>query len=190
MAGLYLSFAMLAPAAVDFYFGNPDWQVFAVSSFAVGSICLATAAANRGINAPFSRRLGFLVVNLLWITLSVTGAIPFYMASLGLDMADALFESVSAVTTTGATVISRARFGPSRAAALALAAAMDRRNRHCRARPARAAVPEGRRLHRIQDGILRHVREALRALQHVFGAFFAIYIGLTQPAPFFTGSSA
>ncbi|MEM5472632.1 TrkH family potassium uptake protein [Hoeflea sp. AS60] len=106
MAGLYLSVAMLAPAAVDFYFGNPDWQVFAVSSFSVGAICLASATANRGVNAPFSRRLGFLVVNLLWITLSVTGAIPFYLASLGLDMADALFESVSAVTTTGATVIS------------------------------------------------------------------------------------
>ena len=97
---------MLAPAGVDYYFGNPDWQVFAVSSFSVGAICLASAVANRGINAPFSRRLGFLVVNLLWITLSITGAIPFYLASLGLDMADALFESVSAVTTTGATVIS------------------------------------------------------------------------------------
>ncbi|MEP3436444.1 MAG: TrkH family potassium uptake protein [Hoeflea sp.] len=106
MAGLYLSAAMLVPAMVDFYSGNPDWQVFAVASFAVGAICLASAAANRGANAPFSRRLGFLVVNLLWITLSVTGAIPFYLASLGLDMADALFESVSAVTTTGATVIS------------------------------------------------------------------------------------
>tara|TARA_R110002020_G_scaffold34066_8_gene103459 strand:+ start:12847 stop:14259 length:1413 start_codon:yes stop_codon:yes gene_type:complete len=106
MAGLYLSAAMLVPAMVDFYSGNPDWQVFAVASFAVGAICLASSAANRGANAPFSRRLGFLVVNLLWITLSVTGAIPFYLASLGLDMADALFESVSAVTTTGATVIS------------------------------------------------------------------------------------
>ena len=106
MAGLYLSGAMLAPAAMDFYFGNPDWQVFAVSAFSVGAVCLASAIANRGANAPFSRRLGFLVVNLLWITLSVTGAIPFYLASLGLDMADALFESVSAVTTTGSTVIS------------------------------------------------------------------------------------
>ncbi|MDF1609846.1 TrkH family potassium uptake protein [Hoeflea sp. YIM 152468] len=105
MAGLYLSAAMLAPAAVDFYSDNPDWRVFAVSSFAVGTVCLASAAASRGANAPFSRRLGFLVVNLLWITLSITGAIPFYLASLGLDMADALFESVSAVTTTGATVI-------------------------------------------------------------------------------------
>lgn len=103
---------MLVPAAVDFYFGNADWKVFAVSSFGVGAICLACAMANRGANAPFSRRFGFLVVNLLWITLSVTGAIPFYLASLGLDMADALFESVSAVTTTGATVIARLDAAP------------------------------------------------------------------------------
>lgn len=105
MAGLYLSMAMLAPAAVDFYYGNPDWQVFAISSFSVGAVCLASATASRGANAPFSRRLGFLVVNLLWITLSLTGAVPLYLSSLGLDMADALFESVSAVTTTGSTVI-------------------------------------------------------------------------------------
>lgn len=97
--------AMLAPAAVDFYYGNPDWQVFAISSFSVGAVCLASATASRGANAPFSRRLGFLVVNLLWITLSLTGAVPLYLSSLGLDMADALFESVSAVTTTGSTVI-------------------------------------------------------------------------------------
>lgn len=96
---------MLAPAAVDFYFGNRDWQVFAVSAFCVGALCLAASMATRGNPAPFSRRLGFLVVNLLWITLSVVGAVPLYLSSLGLDMADALFESVSAVTTTGATVI-------------------------------------------------------------------------------------
>lgn len=105
-AGLYLSLAMMVPAAVDFYFGNADWQVFAASAFVVGSFCLGVAMAARGAPAPFSRRLGFLVVNLLWVTLSVTGAVPLYMSSLGLDMADALFESVSAVTTTGATVIS------------------------------------------------------------------------------------
>lgn len=106
MTGLYLSVAMLVPAALDFYKGNPDWQVFTVSAFSVGAVCLASATANRGAPAPFSRRMGFLVVNLLWITLSVTGAIPLYLSGLGLDMADALFESVSAVTTTGSTVIS------------------------------------------------------------------------------------
>lgn len=106
IAGLYLSAAMLVPAAVDFYYANRDWQVFTISAFVVGTVCLAAAMATRGASANFSRRLGFLVVNLLWITLSVAGAIPLYMSSLGLGVADALFESVSAVTTTGATVIS------------------------------------------------------------------------------------
>lgn len=106
LTGLYLSVAMLVPAALDLYNGNPDWMVFTVSAFSVGAVCLASATANRGAPAPFSRRMGFLVVNLLWITLSVTGAVPLYLSGLGLDMADALFESVSAVTTTGSTVIS------------------------------------------------------------------------------------
>lgn len=106
MTGLYLSIAMLVPAALDLYNGNPDWMVFTASAFSVGAVCLASATANRGSPAPFSRRMGFLLVNLLWLTLSVTGAVPLYLSGLGLDMADALFESVSAVTTTGSTVIS------------------------------------------------------------------------------------
>ena len=83
IAGLYLSAAMLVPAAVDFYYANRDWQVFTISAFVVGTVCLAAAMATRGASANFSRRLGFLVVNLLWITLSVAGAIPLYMSSLG-----------------------------------------------------------------------------------------------------------
>ncbi|MCZ4288563.1 TrkH family potassium uptake protein [Hoeflea alexandrii] len=105
MTGLYLSVAMLVPAALDLYNGNPDWMVFTAAAFSVGAVCLASATANRGSAAPFSRRMGFLLVNLLWLTLSVTGAVPLYLSGLGLDMADALFESVSAVTTTGSTVI-------------------------------------------------------------------------------------
>jgi len=62
--------------------------------------------ATRGNPAAFSKRLGFLVVNFLWMTLAICGAIPLYLSSLGIGFVDALFESVSAVTTTGSTVIS------------------------------------------------------------------------------------
>ena len=106
VTGFYLAVAMLVPAAVDLYFGNPDWHVFVLSSFLIGMTCLAAAMATRGSPPPFSKRLGFLLVNLLWLTLSLAGALPFYLSSLGLDAADSLFESVSAVTTTGSTVIS------------------------------------------------------------------------------------
>ncbi len=49
-------------------------------------------------------RDGYLVVSLFWVLMSLLGAWPLVNA-LGLSPADALFESTSGVTTTGATVI-------------------------------------------------------------------------------------
>jgi len=97
---------MLIPAMVDLYYSNDDWKVFTLSAFFTGGLSLAAAMATRGNPVKFSKRLGFLVVNLLWLTLSIAGAVPLYLSSIGLDPVDALFESVSAVTTTGSTVIS------------------------------------------------------------------------------------
>ena len=48
---------------------------------------------------------GFLVVALAWIFMSIFGAIPFMISGLLPHFADALFESVSGFTTTGATVL-------------------------------------------------------------------------------------
>ena len=97
---------MLIPAMVDLYYSNDDWKVFTLSAFFTGGLSLAAAMSTRGNPVKFSKRLGFLVVNLLWLTLSIAGAVPLYLSSIGLDPVDALFESVSAVTTTGSTVIS------------------------------------------------------------------------------------
>lgn len=103
--GLYLSAAMLIPALADLYYGNRDWQIFAVSAFMTGGLCLATAMATRSGPPPFSKRFGFLLVNILWLVCSLIGAIPFWLSSLNLDFSEAFFESVSGITTTGSTVI-------------------------------------------------------------------------------------
>lgn len=49
-------------------------------------------------------RDGFIIVALMWVTMSGLGSLPF-MYSLGMSPADALFEATSGVTTTGSTVI-------------------------------------------------------------------------------------
>ncbi|MCW8920949.1 MAG: potassium transporter, partial [Sedimenticola sp.] len=49
-------------------------------------------------------RDGFIIVVILWLVTSVIGSFPFIFG-LGLSLADSIFESVSAFTTTGATVI-------------------------------------------------------------------------------------
>ncbi|MGF0540548.1 TrkH family potassium uptake protein [Agrobacterium sp. ES01] len=105
LCGLYLSTAMMIPAMVDLYYGNSDWQIFALSAFMVGGLSLMTAMATRGAPPVFSKRLGFLLVNVLWATFSLVGAIPLLFAGNELTFAQALFESISAITTTGSTVL-------------------------------------------------------------------------------------
>jgi trk system potassium uptake protein TrkH len=102
---LYLSAAMLLPAAVDLYYGHDDWYVFAASAAITGGSALAIALATHGNAPPVSTRFGFLLVNSLWLTMAVAGSLPLLISSLELSLADAFFESVSAITTTGSTVI-------------------------------------------------------------------------------------
>ncbi|MBW2404103.1 MAG: TrkH family potassium uptake protein [Deltaproteobacteria bacterium] len=51
-----------------------------------------------------SRREALLAVSLIWIAAGACGAVPF-MLGAGMSATDAFFESVSGLTTTGATVI-------------------------------------------------------------------------------------
>lgn len=105
ICGLYLATAMFIPALVDIYYGFDGWKVFALSGFMVGGLSLMTATATHGVPTPFNKRFGFVLVNMLWSVFSLVGAVPLYLSELDLSFAQALFESVSAVTTTGSTVI-------------------------------------------------------------------------------------
>ncbi len=102
---LYLSLAMLIPAGIDLYYGNEDWKVFALSAFFQGGLAMAVAIATQGQPPPATPRFGFLVLNLLWLTLAIGGALPLAASSINMTLAGALFESVSGITTTGGTVI-------------------------------------------------------------------------------------
>lgn len=102
---IYLSAAMLIPAGVDLYFGNADWRVFAFSAFFTGGLAIAVALATQSGPPVPTPRFGFLLVNLLWLTTSLVGAVPLYASSLDLSLAEAFFEAVSGATTTGSTVI-------------------------------------------------------------------------------------
>lgn len=103
---IYLSVAMLIPAAVDLFYGHDDWRSFAFTAMFMGGLALAIAMATQGRTPPANTRFGFLLVNFLWITMAIAGAVPFMTSSLHLSVTDAFFESVSGITTTGSTVIS------------------------------------------------------------------------------------
>lgn len=58
----------------------------------------------RHVRETVSRREATLAVALIWVSAGVCGAIPFVLGA-GMTPVDALFESVSGLTTTGATVV-------------------------------------------------------------------------------------
>ena len=59
---------------------------------------------SRFVSERISRREALLAVSLIWVAAGACGAVPF-MLGAGMPPADAFFESVSGLTTTGATVI-------------------------------------------------------------------------------------
>ena len=75
-----------------------------LSLFILGFIMWATTARTR---KDLSTRDGFLVVTLFWAVLGTAGCLPFLLSDqVTLSVTDAVFESLSGLTTTGATVIS------------------------------------------------------------------------------------
>ncbi len=78
----------------------------ALSAIIVSIVGLAAFLyGNRFVSERISRREALLAVSLIWIAAGACGAVPF-MLGAGMSPADSFFESVSGLTTTGATVIS------------------------------------------------------------------------------------
>lgn len=109
IVGLLMSImavAMLLPAGVDLIVGNSDWEVFtgssALSLFIGVSMMLSTKSPSA---TNLSLRQAFLLTTLSWFTIATVAAMPFAFSQLDMTLADAFFESMSGVTTTGSTVI-------------------------------------------------------------------------------------
>ncbi len=107
-----LAVAMVIPAVVDIAVGHPDWQVFSVAAFVTLFVGVSMMLTTRASLSSFSVRQAFVMTNLAWFVIAAFGALPFQFSELELDAVDAFFESMSGVTTTGATVIVGLDFAP------------------------------------------------------------------------------
>lgn len=93
---------MLVPAAVALLFGEMRSCVGFVFgaglSFLVGSLLRLLRAS------ALDRRRSLLLTGLSWLVIAAFAAVPFYLTGDFDSTADALFDAVSALTTTGATL--------------------------------------------------------------------------------------
>ncbi len=97
--------AMIIPLLVALAHGEPDWRVFAGVVGGVGTIgsLLSFALPATG---DLRVREGFLIVTLGWLCAGLVGALPFWISGAIPSFTDAMFESVSGFTTTGASILS------------------------------------------------------------------------------------
>ncbi len=97
---------LLLPAVVAVIYGEyPQlWSFLAVSSVA---LVLGTVVSwlSKTANKVIYAKEGFAIVSLAWICMSVVGALPFVISGEINSYVDALFETVSGFTTTGASIL-------------------------------------------------------------------------------------
>ena len=103
MALFAVTFVLPLVSALVFQDGTfDDFAIAAGINIVAG---LAIAAATRRYKRELKARDGFLLVTLAWVLMSLSAAVPLMIALPGISFADAYFEAVSGLTTTGATVL-------------------------------------------------------------------------------------
>lgn len=97
---------MVFPMALDLAAGDPHWRAFFRSSVIclVAGGAMAIASAN-GATEGLTLQQIFILTTGVWVAMPAFGALPLILGEPGLSVTDALFESVSGMTTTGTTVI-------------------------------------------------------------------------------------
>ncbi|MEL6661678.1 MAG: TrkH family potassium uptake protein [Pseudomonadota bacterium] len=100
---MLLGGAMVPCALVDIADERAEWPVFAISAFASILLGLSLYVLARGEPPRTGQREAFLLIVLVWSVLPLIAAIPFVASQM--TFTDAMFESISGLTTTGSTVI-------------------------------------------------------------------------------------
>ncbi len=104
---MLFSAALVPPIVVSLIFADGTWPAFVVALL----LALFGGALMwhpfRNVTADLKVKDGFLVTTTLWTVVPLFGALPFMLvAEPEIGFTDALFESMSGLTTTGATVLS------------------------------------------------------------------------------------
>ena len=97
--------AMMIPMIIDLVYKNSDWVEFFLSGFITFFIGLVLYYSFRKEKIIIKVRQAFVLTILSWIIIALFASLPFVFTSAKLNYTDAFFETISGITTTGATVI-------------------------------------------------------------------------------------
>lgn len=97
----------------DFVTGHDDWLAFLFSMIVTAFTGLALILTNRQSESKgLTTRQSFILTTLVWLMAATFASLPLALSHLQLSLADAFFEAMSGITTTGATVITGLETAP------------------------------------------------------------------------------
>lgn len=114
--GIFLSIlaiAMAIPALMDLLYSDPDWVYFGEAATITGFVGILLVLGFWPEDEPiFEVREAFILTVSSWVLISIFASLPFILSSAAPTFTDAFFESISGLTTTGATVFSNLDYAP------------------------------------------------------------------------------
>jgi trk system potassium uptake protein TrkH len=101
---MFLSLCLFIPGLIDYFSGETQsLYLFKIAGFSFIAAIPVWFLSRKA--RSFSNRDVFLVIVFSWVLASILGSLPFYFSGYFPSYPDALFEAVSGVTTTGATIL-------------------------------------------------------------------------------------
>ena len=101
---IVLGFSMLVPYSIQLIY-QENSHSFVSSSFVTIFIGVLFVLANLEREFRLSLRQTFLFSTLAWLMVAIFGSLPFLLSPKEFSFSEAFFESMSGITTTGATII-------------------------------------------------------------------------------------
>ena len=101
---IVLGFSMLVPYSIQLVYAENSHS-FVSSSFVTIFIGVLFVLANLEREFRLSLRQTFLFSTLAWLMVAIFGSLPFLLSPKEFTFSEAFFESMSGITTTGATII-------------------------------------------------------------------------------------
>ena len=95
---------MLLPTLVSVIYLESEW-IYLAAAVAISFLVGLLLSFRRPKNVSFYTREGITAVALSWILMSIFGSIPLWHAVGHIGFTDALFETISGFTTTGASIL-------------------------------------------------------------------------------------
>tara|TARA_B100001093_G_scaffold424542_1_gene417747 strand:- start:213 stop:1661 length:1449 start_codon:yes stop_codon:yes gene_type:complete len=100
-----VGFLLFIPLITEIIYQTDSWQSYAVPILLYLIVGGSLVITNRNIELKISTKEAFVITVLSWFLLAILCSTPFIYTQSNLNIFDALFESMSGITTTGATVL-------------------------------------------------------------------------------------